>query len=358
MTQSRPFLKWPGGKYRLVERISQALGPANRLIEPFVGPGEVFLNTDYDHYLLADNNPDLINLYNTLHKEGERFISYTQRLFKPDSNEADRYYELRDEFNQSKNIRRKAALFIYLNRHCYNGLCRYNKSGGFNSPFGRYKQPQLPVDSLRAFAKKSSHAEFQLASFADTMQQAEKGDVIYCDPPYMPLSRTANFTNYSADGSTWTNGSSFQQMDFYFENADMSDTSRRKAIVHVSLDNELPVVRVDVDLGSIPYNELIGFEVVMQFRVDGFDHSQTFWTDSNGLEMQEGVLNSRPTWDLQANYNDSLQNVTATPYPTTTSSRSNTPVPTHHHNTRAHMPAPSNQCSHLDSPSYPVLDET
>ena len=200
MTQSRPFLKWPGGKYRLVERISQALGPANRLIEPFVGSGAVFLNTDYDHYLLADNNPDLINLYNTLHKEGERFISYSQRLFKPDSNEADRYYELRDEFNQSKNIRRKAALFIYLNRHCYNGLCRYNKSGGFNSPFGRYKQPQLPVDSLRAFAKKSSHAEFQLASFADTMQQAEKGDVIYCDPPYMPLSRTANFTNYSADG--------------------------------------------------------------------------------------------------------------------------------------------------------------
>lgn len=200
MTISRPFLKWPGGKFRLVERISKALGPANRLIEPFVGSGAVFMNTHYEHYLLADNNPDLINLYQTLEKEGEKFIKYADKLFQPESNQAERYYELRDEFNQSTNIRRKSALFIYLNRHCYNGLCRYNKSGGFNSPFGRYKEPQLPIASLNAFKMKASQAEFKLSCFSDTMQQAEQGDVIYCDPPYMPLSKTANFTNYSAEG--------------------------------------------------------------------------------------------------------------------------------------------------------------
>ncbi len=199
MIVSRPFLKWPGGKYRLVERISKALGPANRLIEPFVGSGAVFLNTHYDHFLLADNNPDLINLYQTLHKENQTFIRYAEKLFQ-DSNNAESYYANRDEFNNSKNIRRKAALFIYLNRHCYNGLCRYNKSGGFNSPFGRYKQPSLPVDSMQAFQQKSHHADFQLSSFAETMRQAEKGDVVYCDPPYVPLSKTANFTNYSAEG--------------------------------------------------------------------------------------------------------------------------------------------------------------
>lgn len=200
MTASRPFLKWPGGKFRLVERISKALGPANRLIEPFVGSGAVFLNTQYDHYLLADNNPDLINLYQILLKEGDVFIKYADKLFEPETNDADSYYAFREEFNQSTSIRRKAALFIYLNRHCYNGLCRYNKSGGFNSPFGRYKLPLLPKDPLQAFMKKADQADFQMAGFAETMQQAEKGDVIYCDPPYMPLSKTANFTNYSADG--------------------------------------------------------------------------------------------------------------------------------------------------------------
>ncbi len=200
MTVSRPFLKWPGGKFRLVERISKALGPGQRLIEPFVGSAAVFLNTDYDHYLLADSNPDLINLYQTLHEEGESFIDYVRQFFQPETNNAETYYALREDFNSTRDIRHKAALFIYLNRHCYNGLCRYNKSGGFNSPFGRYKQPQLPEQAILAFIEKSQRATFQLSSFTETMQAAEAGDVVYCDPPYMPLSKTANFTSYSAEG--------------------------------------------------------------------------------------------------------------------------------------------------------------
>ncbi len=200
MNTSRPFLKWPGGKYRLVERISKALGKGNRLIEPFVGSGAVFLNTNYDHFLLADNNPDLINLFEILRQEGDEFIDAVRPLFQPETNNADTYYEMRDNFNSSSDIHRKAALFIYLNRHCYNGLCRYNQSGGFNSPFGRYKKPSIPEAAMQFFHKKAQHATFQMSSFTQTMQQAKEGDVVYCDPPYVPLSKTANFTNYSAEG--------------------------------------------------------------------------------------------------------------------------------------------------------------
>ncbi len=200
MITSRPFLKWPGGKYRLVDRISKALGKGDRLIEPFVGSGAIFLNTNYDQYLLADNNPDLINLFETLHQEGDEFIEFVRPFFEPEKNNADTYYELRDEFNSSTDIRYKSALFIYLNRHCYNGLCRYNQSGGFNSPFGRYKKPLFPEAAMQAFHQKAQHATIQFSCFTETMQQARAGDIVYCDPPYVPLSKTANFTNYSAEG--------------------------------------------------------------------------------------------------------------------------------------------------------------
>lgn len=200
---TRPFLKWPGGKYRLIERINKALGPGERLIEPFVGSAAVFLNTDYEDYLLADTNADLINLYQILHDEGDGFIEYVAQFFRPETNQADQYYEYRAIFNSTRDRRLKAALFIYLNRHCYNGLCRYNRSGGFNSPFGRYKKPHFPEVTMRHFLQKSRHATFQEADFIHTMQAADEGDIVYCDPPYMPLSKTASFTDYSAGGFGW-----------------------------------------------------------------------------------------------------------------------------------------------------------
>lgn len=221
MIKSRPFLKWPGGKYRLVERINKELGAGNRLIEPFVGSGAVFMNTDFDQYLLADSNPDLINLYQALHKDSDKFIESVRPLFQPETNNAETYYAIREDFNSTTDIRHKSALFIYLNRHCYNGLCRYNQSGGFNSPFGRYKKPNFPEAAMRIFDQKSKLATFQTASFVETMKQARKGDVVYCDPPYVPLSKTANFTNYSAEGFG---------MDKQEELADMANQLSKKGI--------------------------------------------------------------------------------------------------------------------------------
>lgn len=196
----KPFLKWAGNKYRIIERIQRLLPEGNRLLEPFTGSGAVFLNTEYDSYLLTDNNPDLINIYQHLKDEGEVFSKYCKRFFTDKNNNPETYYKWREEFNKTKNRRRKAALFLYLNRHGYNGLCRYNQKGGYNVPFGRYKQPYFPAVEMLAFHHKAQRAEFRLADFSTSMQQARAGDVIYCDPPYYPLSPSANFTAYSAGG--------------------------------------------------------------------------------------------------------------------------------------------------------------
>jgi DNA adenine methylase len=195
----KPFLKWPGGKYRLVDRICKKLGKGTRLIEPFVGSAAIFLNTDYESYLLADTNPDLIKLYRQLQTEGEQFIGYCYGFFSPKNNNEKKYYEFRSEFNQTEDAR----LNVYLNRYCYNGLCRYNSKGEFNSPFGRYTRPYFPEKEMLAFYTRSSKAEFIHASFSDTMSQVQAGDVVYCDPPYTPLSETANFTDYFSGGFDW-----------------------------------------------------------------------------------------------------------------------------------------------------------
>ncbi|HEY9765362.1 MAG TPA: Dam family site-specific DNA-(adenine-N6)-methyltransferase [Chroococcales cyanobacterium] len=196
----KPFLKWAGNKYSILERIAVKLPSGQRLIEPFVGAGAVFLNTNYRDNLLADNNPDLIDLYRALQKEGRDFIEYCRSFFDEEHNEEACYYKLRETFNTTEDRRFKAALFLYLNRHGYNGLCRYNAKGIFNTPFGRYKKPYFPAQEMLSFHQKSKDSLFLCADFAETMGQAQPGDVIYCDPPYVPLSPTANFTSYSTGG--------------------------------------------------------------------------------------------------------------------------------------------------------------
>ncbi|MRX28614.1 Dam family site-specific DNA-(adenine-N6)-methyltransferase [Kangiella sp. HZ709] len=193
----RPFLKWAGGKYRLLPRILKALPTGKKLIEPFVGSGVVFLNTNYDRYLLSDINPDLINLFNDLKKGKNEFIDYCSEFFTEKTNNEKYFYQLREHFNQLKAGKERSALFLYFNRHGYNGLCRYNRSGGFNVPFGRYKRPYFPAQEMEIFYQKSQKAEFRCQPFLKTMAHSRKGSVIYCDPPYLPWSLTANFTSYA-----------------------------------------------------------------------------------------------------------------------------------------------------------------
>lgn len=196
----RPFLKWAGNKFHIVDRIREVLPAGRRLVEPFVGSGALFLNVQFDEYLLADANPDLISLFDILRSQRGGFVDYARSLFSPTGNSEAVYYELRSEFNSTTDATRKAALFIYLNRHCFNGLCRYNSRGEFNVPFGRYSKPYFPERELLRFADKLHLAEIRCEDFGVVMQSAREGDVLYCDPPYVPLSNTAQFTSYSRGG--------------------------------------------------------------------------------------------------------------------------------------------------------------
>ena len=196
MKKNRAFLKWAGGKYPLLDDIKKHLPKGECLIEPFVGAGSVFLNTDFSRYILADINSDLISLYNIVKLRTDEYVEEARKLFTPENNNPDVYYRFRTEFNQSQDPFRRALLFLYLNRHGYNGLCRYNLRGEFNVPFGRYKRPYFPQDELYHFAAKAQNAEFHCLSYEECMELAGVNSVVYCDPPYAPLSATANFTAY------------------------------------------------------------------------------------------------------------------------------------------------------------------
>ena len=197
----RPFLKWAGAKTNLVAAIRDAAPPEpRRLIEPFVGSGAVVLNLGCATNVLGDSNPDLIDVYLELQGDGEAFMVDCEALFIPENNRAGAYYALRAEFNATTDRRRKARLFVYLNRHGYNGLCRYNASGGFNVPFGRYVRPRMPRAAMEAFRGVLQNCTLRCADFRTVLAEASAGDLVYCDPPYVPASATANFTDYAKGG--------------------------------------------------------------------------------------------------------------------------------------------------------------
>jgi DNA adenine methylase len=147
-------------------------------------------------------NPELIHLMQAVQDDLPRLLKETGLLFNPDNNIEERYYELREEFNcyvkSGKPDRlRKSARFIYLNRHCFNGLCRYGPNG-FNVPFGRYAKPVAPIEEIKAFAKMISNVTIDgPKGFEETMSLADEDTLVYCDPPYFPLTITSSFTQYS-----------------------------------------------------------------------------------------------------------------------------------------------------------------
>lgn len=198
--KQRAFLKWAGGKFKLIEALKEHLPQGERLVEPFVGAGSVFLNTDYDHYLLCDINQDLINLYKIVQSDPEKYIKAAKALFVPEMNQKEAYYKIRSSFNETKDPFKRSVYFLYMNRHGFNGLCRYNRKGGFNVPFGSYKKPYFPENEIRAFSEKAQRAEFRCIGYEQAIDMTKDGDVVYCDPPYAPLSSTASFTTYVGAG--------------------------------------------------------------------------------------------------------------------------------------------------------------
>jgi DNA adenine methylase len=159
-------LKWVGSKVRIMPQLLDHLPEGKRLVEPFAGSCAVMMNTDYDEYLIADLNPDLVNLYKAMAYHTDAFLMELETLFSAGAlgeqeSRAIFYYAVRDAFNSSgKGLGSEsveaAARFMYLNRHGFNGLCRYNRRGQFNVPFGKYKKNYFPLKEVRAFAERQS----------------------------------------------------------------------------------------------------------------------------------------------------------------------------------------------------------
>ncbi|XNK94980.1 Dam family site-specific DNA-(adenine-N6)-methyltransferase (plasmid) [Escherichia coli] len=193
----RSIFKWAGGKFGVLEQIFRYLPEGKRLIEPFVGGGAVFINAGYQENLLNDVNADLINFYKTLQREAHSLITLAHRFFL-DYNTQEGFLAVRNAFNkQVYDDLHLAAAFLFLNRHCFNGLTRYNQAGEFNVGYGKYKTPYFPLQEMEVFLGAEGRSEFVCGDFAAVIEAAGEGDVIFCDPPYEPLPNTEGFTNYS-----------------------------------------------------------------------------------------------------------------------------------------------------------------
>lgn len=199
-----PFLKWVGGKAKL-ERAFAPLYPPGvalmRHVEPFMGGGALFFARAPKRALLCDINVDLVDTYQAVRDEVEVVLRHLQRLSKLHDEAC--FYQARERYNtrDHASTAERAALFIYLNKTCFNGLYRVNKRGHFNVPMGRYAKPAIAdAETLRAASARLAGVELRCTPFQALIELAKPGDFIYLDPPYEPVSRTANFTAYARDG--------------------------------------------------------------------------------------------------------------------------------------------------------------
>ena len=199
-----PVLKWVGGKRQLITQITELL-PSRyaTYYEPFIGGGAVFFHLQRKKVVINDFNSELVNVYKTIQSDVEALIED----LKKHKNESDYFYEMRaldrsDTFSELTNIE-KASRVLYLNKTCFNGLYRVNRSGEFNTPFGRYKNPNIVNEiTLRAVHKylKTNDITILNQDFASIFDNIKKNDFVYLDPPYDPVSKSSNFTGYNQGG--------------------------------------------------------------------------------------------------------------------------------------------------------------
>lgn len=200
-----PFVKWVGGKSRLLPQLDRLLPQGvegMRHLEPFLGGAAMFFARRPARAVLSDKNVHLCTTYEVVRDDVEALIVQLRVLAAHHG--AERYYALRERYNHAALDRwERAALFIYLNKTCYNGLHRVNRRGEFNVPIGRYTKPRiLDEEGLRAASRGLRGAQLRCGSFELVLEHAQTGDFVYFDPPYVPVSRTSSFTAYAAGGFT------------------------------------------------------------------------------------------------------------------------------------------------------------
>ncbi|MCM3033670.1 DNA adenine methylase [Niallia sp. MER 6] len=201
---TQPFLKWAGGKRQLLPEIKKYIPKKiNTYYEPFIGAGAVLFDLQPKKALINDINSELINTYKVIRDDVDNLLEELKKHI----NEQDYFYEIRDldrtpKYKDLSDVE-KAARIIYLNKTCFNGLFRVNSQGQFNVPFGKYKNPQIVNEIvLRAVNHYLSNNEVTILNgdYETAVANATKGDFVYFDPPYDPVSDTSSFTGYSLDG--------------------------------------------------------------------------------------------------------------------------------------------------------------
>lgn len=200
-----PVVKWVGGKRQLLDEITPLLPKRiTSYCEPFLGGGAVLFSIQPTKAIVNDLNEDLVTVYEVIRDDVESLLE----SLKKHENTAEYFYAIRD-MDRDKNVYQsiskveKASRLIYLNKTCFNGLFRVNSSGEFNSPFGHYKNPNIVNEPiLRAVSQyfNASNITFYSEDFAKTLNRVRKGGFVYLDPPYDPVSDTANFTGYNKGG--------------------------------------------------------------------------------------------------------------------------------------------------------------
>jgi DNA adenine methylase len=199
----RPFLKWVGGKSQLLEQMEPLLPRTfRRYFEPFVGGAALFFDLRSKQRIeagafLSDVNKELVNCYVAIRDQVDDVI----RALQEHKYESGHYYAVRAQRPEDLPPPKRAARTIFLNKTGYNGLYRVNKSGQFNVPFGRFTKPLFcDVENLRACSRALRGVSIEVADFASVLKQAKKGDFVYFDPPYVPISPTSDFTAYIPGG--------------------------------------------------------------------------------------------------------------------------------------------------------------
>lgn len=206
----KPFLKWVGGKGRLLDQLmpyfAEARKDEGKYFEPFFGGGAVFFALAPVSGQINDINKGLIGAYRNVKSNVDAVIAelriIEQEYLSLDAEaRQEYYYERRAEYNtENHDTIRKTSLLIFLNKTCFNGVYRENKSGGFNVPHGRYANPTIcDEDTLKTTSKALQYVVISSGSFEDAVKDAKEGDFVYFDPPYYPLTPTSSFTSYSAD---------------------------------------------------------------------------------------------------------------------------------------------------------------
>ena len=200
----KPILKWAGGKRQLLPALLKNIPDRfNTYYEPFIGGAALLISlyslNRISNAVISDTNTDLYNLYKTIRENPQQLIDELGNLgFR---NNKEDYYKARGLFNSSSNPVERTALLIYLNRHGYNGLYRVNSHNEFNVPFGKYTNPGVPSpENIMALSGLLQSCTVMNSDFEVAVNNAVKGDFVYFDPPYMPLSKTSYFTGYTHSG--------------------------------------------------------------------------------------------------------------------------------------------------------------